>query len=315
MFKFTDKTYLNVLIVISIIMVIRYVAGIIFPDDEEEDNKKKYEGFDQSVPFVLKQNAEVFEDTFYSEIYDDIHLPSKIAESNIHTLVSSTNPSKKDSCFLDIGSGTGNLIHQLQVKGYRVYGIDKSQTMIDSSLLKYPEIQVKYGNILDPMTFEPGYFTHTICNNFTIYSFETTMKTTLIKNIFHWLVPGGYLVLHLIDPNKFDTIIPSGKPSIIDTPQKYSKIRITETALDFKTFQYNAKYDFDLTNNHQVHLTETFTDTSRHHTRQYEQTLFIEPMYMVLSIAQKSGFHLHYQSSFQNDQYQYLVILERPRLD
>ena len=309
MFKFTDKTYLNILIVISIIMVIRYIAGIIFPKDEDDDNK--YEGFEQSTPFVLKQKEEVFQDKFYSEIYDDIYIPSIIAKTDIQQIIKMTQPSIEYSCFLEIGSGTGILLNELISKGYRAYGIDNSETMVEYSQTKYPNIDVKCENVNDPMTFDKGIFTHIICNNFTIYQFKH--KHTLFKNIFHWLTPGGYLFLHLVDANKFDTIIPSGKPSIIDTPQKYSKLRITETVLDFKKFKYTAKYNFS--KNNQVTLTETFTDDINQHTRQYEQILFMESKETILSDAQQCGFILHSQSNYSitnGDQYQYLILLERP---
>lgn len=310
MFKFTDKTYLNILIVISIIMVIRYIAGIIFP---KEDDDNKYEGFEQSTPFVLKQKEEVFQDKFYSELYDDIYMPSIVAKTDILQIIKMTQPSIEYSCFLEIGSGTGTLINELQLKGFRTYGVDNSETMVDYSQQKYPNIDVKCENVNDPMTFEKGIFTHIICNNFTIYQFQN--KTILFKNVYHWLTSGGYLFLHLVDVNKFDTVIPSGKPNIIENPQKYSKkqTRITETVLDFQKFKYIAKYDFSQQQqNNQVILTETFTDDINQHTRQYEQILFMESKETILSIAQNCGFILHSQSDYIRDPYQYLFLLERP---
>jgi SAM-dependent methyltransferase len=318
MFNFTDKTYLNVLIVISIIMVIRYFGGIFFPDEETDDNNdnKKKEGFEQSNPFVLKQNEQVFEDTFYSEIYDKIYLPSFHAKTDITQIIQMTQPSKTYSCFLDIGSGTGSLLNELQTKGYRVYGIDKSQSMVDYTEEKYPDVNVKCGDVNEPMAFERGIFTHILCSNFTIYHFENKIK--LFRNIYHWLSPGGYLFLHLVDPSLFDTIIPSGKPNIINTPQKYAKnkIRITETVLDFKNFKYKSKYDFSTEHSNKIQLIETFTDEENQHVRQYEQVLFMEPKETILFVAQQCGFILHSQSNYSllrsEDPYQYLIILERP---
>jgi len=292
-------------------MVIRYIAGIIFPKNNEDN---KYEGFEQSTPFVLKQKEEVFQDKFYSEIYDDIYIPSIIAKTDIQQIIKMTQPSIEYSCFLEIGSGTGVLLNELQNKGYRAYGIDNSETMVDYSLSKYPNIDVKCENVNDPMTFEKGIFTHIICNNFTIYQFQN--KNIVFKNTFHWLTPGGYLFLHLVDVNKFDTIIPAGKPSIIDNPQKYSKKqkRITETVLDFQKFKYTAKYDLSQQN---VVLTETFIDDINQHTRQYEQILFMESKETILTLAQQCGFILHSQSNYSlttndGDLYQYLILLERP---
>jgi SAM-dependent methyltransferase len=279
----------------------------LFPDDEDD---KKYEGFEQSSPFVLKQNDQVFEDTFYSEIYDEIFLPANNAKIDIMQIIQMTQPSKIYSCFLDIGSGTGTLLNELHQQGYRAYGVDKSQSMVDYTETKYPDVHVKCENVNEPMAFEPGFFTHIICNNFTIYHFENKIK--LFRNIYHWLTPNGYLFLHLVEPNTFDTIIPSGKPSIISNPQKYCKHRITETVLDFKTFKYKSKYDFSnySDNNHQIHLIETFTDDAQQHVRQYEQVLYMEPKETILSVVQQCGFILH-SLSYDSSREDHLIILEK----
>ena len=312
MFQFTDKPYLNVLILISIIMIIRYFAGILFPDEKEEENNR--EGFEQSTPFVLKQNEQVFDDTFYSRIYDEIYTPSSIAKTDISQIIKMTHPSKTYSCFLDIGSGTGTLLNELHSNKYRVYGIDKSQAMVNYTQEKYPEVNVKCDNVNEPMTFEKGVFTHILCTNFTIYQFENKIK--LFRNIYHWLAPGGYLFLHLVDPSLFDTVIPSGKPTIISNPQKYSNkpYRITETFLDFKTFTYKSKYDFSnySEENNKIPFIETFTDEANQHIRQYEQTLFMEKKEIILSITQKCGFILYSQSNYIEDPHQFLFVLERP---
>ena len=315
MFKFTDKTYLNVLIVISGIMVIRFIAGIVFTkEDDDNTDDSKYEGFEQSVPFVLNENEAVWNDPFYIQLYDEIYLPSTIATTDISHIHEKTKPDVGHSCFLEIGSGTGCFLQQLQSKGFRVYGVDKSQSIVDYSQDKYPDIPVKCENVYEPMTFESGYFTHIICNNFTIYHFEN--KRMLFKNVFHWLSPGGYLCLHIVDPDKFDTIIPAGKPSIINTPQKYSKFRITETSLDFKTFQYKSKYNFS--NNHVV-LTETFTDAKNQHVRQYEQVFFMDTKETILEIAEQCGFTIFSQTNYSvmnkgnGDQFQYLIILKKQK--
>jgi SAM-dependent methyltransferase len=310
MFKFTDKTYLNVLIVITGIMVIRFIAGIVFPKEEEGDDETRYEGFEQSVPFVLNVNEAVYNDSFYIQLYDDIYLPSTIATADIKHINKTTNTNIEHSSFLEIGSGTGCFLNQLQSKGFRAYGVDKSQTIVNYSQEKYPDIHVKCENVYEPMTFEPGYFTHIICNNFTIYHFD--QKRILFKNMYHWLAPNGYLILHVVDPDKFDTIIPAGRPSIIQTPQKYSKLRITETALDFKTFQYKSKYNFPILGN-EVILTETFTDEKNQHIRQYEQVFFMDTKETILSIAKQCGFSVFSQTNYSDinngDLFQYLIIL------
>ena len=42
-----------------------------------------------------------------------------------------------------------------------------------------------------------------------------------------WLMPGGYLIVHLVDRESFDPILPPGNPLYVVSPQKYAKERIT----------------------------------------------------------------------------------------
>jgi hypothetical protein len=57
-----------------------------------------------------------------------------------------------------------------------------------------------------------------------------------------WLMPGGYLIVHLVDRETFDPILPPGNPLYIVSPQKYAKERITKTKVNFNQFVYNADF-------------------------------------------------------------------------
>jgi SAM-dependent methyltransferase len=219
-----------------------------------------------------------------------------------------TQPSKIHSCFLDIGCGTGSLVNALTSYGYRAYGMDKSPDMIKHSQSKYSNIEVEQGDVLEPMLFEKGTFTHIICNYFTIYQFQN--KIQLFRNCYQWITPGGYLILHLVDPNRFDTVIPAGKPLGIDSPQKYTDHRILETYVEFDTFNYKSKYNPKYST-----IVETFTENITGQVRQNEQHLFMETKETILGIATIVGFILHGQMNYETingDSYQYLIVLERP---
>ena len=43
-----------------------------------------------------------------------------------------------------------------------------------------------------------------------------------------WLKPGGYLILHLVDRERFDPIVPAADPLIMVSAQKHAKERITK---------------------------------------------------------------------------------------
>ena len=70
----------------------------------------------------------------------------------------------------------------------------------------------------------------------TIYYIKD--KKALFKNCFNWLMPGGYLSLHLVNRDKFNPILRSANPLMMVSPQKYAKTRITESIIQFNDFHY-----------------------------------------------------------------------------
>jgi len=268
------------------------------------------EGFSQDVPFIIKTDQEIYDD-FYVELYDKINQPEKQSQYIIDRVVKMTAPSKDKSVFLDVGSGTGYLMNGLEESGYNVYGIDYSPSMINYAMNKYPHLTIKEGNVKIPMTYDRNTFSHILCTNMTIYHIQD--KREFFRNCYYWLKPNGYLILHLVDRDRFDPIVPGGKPPFIESPQKYANTRITDTVIDFLDFQYKASYLFGSENNI-VYFKETMTDGATNNVRCNELSLYMENYGDILYMASRSGFIVHGQVNLTEcvgDQYQYIFILER----
>ena len=246
----------------------------------------RHEGFQQSDKYILKEDQQSYDD-FYCQIYDDLMLPEKRSEYEVSKIIEMTQPNIRYSSFLDVGSGTGTLVNRLKQKGYNAYGIDKSKSMVAKSQTNYPETTIKCSDVLEPITFDRGTFTHIICTGFTIYEIEN--KHQFFQNSYFWLQPNGYLILHLVDKDSFDPIIPAGKPRVLDSPQKYANQRITDTLIDFIDFTYKSTYDFSKSDGRVIHK-ETFTDNKTQNIRENERTLFMKNSEDILSIAIKYGF-------------------------
>ncbi len=270
-----------------------------------------YEGFTQDTKFIMKENGEIYDD-FYVKIYDTLMSPKPRSDYEITNIVKMTAPSEK-SAILEIGSGTGDLVSGLYDNGYNVSGLELSMAMINQSVAKYPDITVKQGNAMDPMLYEKGSFTHILCMGMTIYQFDK--KIEFFRNCFSWLQPKGYLVLHLVDRNKFDTIVPGGKPALLKTPQKYAKDRITETIIDFIDFDYTADYQFKDESKTAI-FKETFTDGLTKNVRKNEMTLYMEDISDILKMAAYCGFHLKQKkdmSDYNNMENEYIFVFEKVR--
>uniref|UniRef100_A0A6C0DRB7 Methyltransferase domain-containing protein n=1 Tax=viral metagenome TaxID=1070528 RepID=A0A6C0DRB7_9ZZZZ len=301
---FTASSGNMYLLKLVIILAILLVLLIQYRTQQE---KNQTEGFSQKESYVLKQDENKYDD-FYVELYDTIQKPEQRNVFEIMILLRQTMPTKKSN-ILDIGCGTGSLVNEMTKLGYRAYGIDKSQAMIDAAEKKHSDNDFKCTDIVDPMEFEPSTFTHILCTNFTIYEIDDKMK--FFRHCFHWLAQGGYLFVHLVDPDKFDTITPIGKHKLDKNPQRISKKRITDTTVDFPKFEYKSSYDFG---ENPAIFKETFTDKKTKNIRQNEQRLYFVSVDGIIDIAKKNGFIVHSKADMEDcidDSNQYLYIFER----
>ena len=274
----------------------------------------KFEGFQQKEPFTIQRGSNVY-DEFYSEIYDRLHNTETRSEKEAVEIINATQPDKTNSHFLDIGCGTGCLVNALKQKGYTAVGIDKSSAMIQTGCDRHPDIKMamKCGNALDAMTFERGMFTHILCMDRTIYEIED--KITFLRNCKHWLQPGGYLFLHLVEPSEFNAIVPLGQPRGLlkdtDELKMINGKRITDTAIDFIDFTYNSSYDFSQYDKSGVVVQiEKFVDATTNNVRQNEHTYSMRPSRSILEDARYCGFVLNGQFISTEDKYQKVYILK-----
>lgn len=305
-YLFTSKNPTTILVKWLLILAVCLVVVVYY----KKTNHSHTEAFTQDKPFVLKRDSECY-DTFYTEIYDGLWKREEVVQKELAEMVKATEPSTRRSVFLDVGSGTGYLVSELTNAGYNAYGIDKSQAMIDYSNKTFPEIEVKCGDVLDPMAYENATFTHILCTHFTIYHLEN--KKQFFDNCHRWLQPNGYLCLHLVDRNKFDTIIPVGKPTFLRSPQLLSEKRITDTTVEFDDLTYHSTFQCKESSTLVVQK-ETFTDKKTSHVRQHEKTFYMEDIEAILEIARFAGFiqkSMMTMMDIHGDPYQHLYLLER----
>jgi len=98
------------------------------------------------------------------------------------------------SVVLDVGSGTGHHVNSL--KNTSIIGIDNDASMIKFSRKTYPHEYI-YGDALNASMFSSESFTHILCLYYTLYYMKD--KSLFFKNAYQWLMPGGYLIVHVAD--------------------------------------------------------------------------------------------------------------------
>lgn len=264
------------------------------------------EGFEQQDTFIYKKGPEIYDD-FYASIYDYLVHNNIKTDYEVGQILKSTNPSTR-SVVLDIGCGTGHHVAKLNSKNLEVIGIDISPSMIKQAMEKYPTHKFIIGDALNESQFAPSTFTHILCLYFTIYYFED--KRRFFDNCMEWLMPGGYLVIHLVDRERFDPILPPGNPLYIVSPQKYAKKRITTTKVTFNDFTYHSNFNL---NDNIATFDEKFKFNNGK-TRKQEQVLYMDDTEVILTIAQQCGFTFHSKIDLVRCayEYQYLYVFVKP---
>lgn len=296
-----EKIFYTFLFIITVIVLMNYAYT---PKEGFETSD-----LDKTTNVVVKTGNGVYDD-FYSNVYDKLVFCKVKNDFEINTIMKTTKPNK-NSKVLDIGSGTGHHVAAFTENGIKATGIDISPSMVALSKNTYPDSSYMVADAMEGMLFPQGSFTHITCLYFTIYYIQD--KRRFLKNCYNWLMPGGFMVLHLVDRDKFDPILPAGDPFAIISPQKYAKKRITSTVVKFNGYDYRSNFDYNPKDD-EAALNEQFKNTKTGNVRKNEHQLYMPTQKYVLSVAKDMGFILHSQTDMTRCQYetQYIYILQKP---
>jgi SAM-dependent methyltransferase len=268
----------------------------------------KKEGFQQTDNFLFKTGDEVY-DNFYASIYDYLVFNNLKNNYEIGSIINSTSPDET-SVIVDIGSGTGHHVSNFASKGLNIMGIDISPSMVEEAKNKFPEYNFQVGDAMDASQLKYNSVTHILCLYFTLYYFKD--KRQFFDNCMDWLMPGGYLIVHLVDRDRFDPILPPGNPLYIVSPQKYAKERISKTKITFNEFVYYSNFSMDKEND-----IATFDEKFKFNdgkVRKQQQKLYMEDVSTIVNIAQECGFIVQSKIDLVKCayDYQYVYVFTKP---
>ena len=298
------KLLVLIAILLATVVFFKYVNN---QANKQHSNNFK-EGMTGSQTFLFKEGTSVYDD-FYADIYDHLVFNGLKNNYEIGMILKQTSPTEI-SVIADIGCGTGHQVKSLSDKNLNVLGIDISPSMINMAKKNYPENDFQVGDALDNGLLNINSVTHILCFYFTIYYFKD--KRHFFDNCMDWLMPGGYLCVHMVDRENFDPILPPGNPLYIVSPQKYAKERITKTKVTFNDFLYQSEFNLDKENN-----LATFDEKFKFHNgkvRKQQQKLYMEDTEDIVNYAQNCGFILQNKIDMVKCAYehQFLYIFVKP---
>ena len=293
-----NSKWTNIILLFFVLILIRCILNKLKPERE---------GFLHESKYIIKEGPDVF-DNFYATYYDELtfnHSKNLYEIGEIITLSNLTEHSK----VLDIGSGTGHHVALLAEHHIPVIGLDSSQAMINYSKKTYPSLNFKLGNALDTNIYAANSFTHILCLYFTLYYMKDKRK--FFKNCMKWLMPGGYLIVHLVDKKNFNPIMPNGA---VDFNQRVGDTnKYTKTIMKLRDYTYTSNFLQDQNEPDVYFFKEKFSDENNK-VRENEHILYMNTQKHILGLAKQEGFILLGQidmSPIQYD-YQYIYILQKP---
>jgi 2-polyprenyl-3-methyl-5-hydroxy-6-metoxy-1,4-benzoquinol methylase len=270
--------------------------------------------------FSVKSSMSDIYDDFYANIYDDLLYYKFKNKYEIGVLINNTNPTS-ESVILDIGSGTGHYVGNLASKGYIVKGIDISPSMIKKAKQNYPDFANNFihGDVVDINVFTQNSFTHINCMDFTIYYIEN--KSAFFQNCMNWLMPGGYLLVHLVDKNNFNYTIPSSglfnNDKNSEKPMGNTRIIQNKVAIPNYNMEYSSIFEIN-NENHYATINETFKKITNDNqlVRKNTHTLYMESIDEINSMALNEGFILQGMIDMGNIEKsrhnQYIYVFTKP---
>lgn len=181
------------------------------------------------------------------------------------------------SIVLDVGCGTGRHVHELTDQ-VNIVGLDKSMAMVKYARRKHPH-QFSCGDAMLTDTFVPESFTHILCLYYTVYYMPN--KRAFFENMITWLMPGGYLVLHVAKTWKYGP------------PANWVRPGVTYRGV------MKAPY-----------FRERIT---RQHELKVRHTVFMEPKETLIDSATSIGFIV--DQVYQYDHNDWLYVLQKPAWD
>ena len=197
------------------------------------------EGFEDGKTEEL-HDSEIYDET-YASIYDSLW--------NSNERIKYEEVSMQDICLaeretdsvrvLDMCCGTATHASFFRDLGVSYIGLDTSEAMLAKAREKCSSAKFNKGDVTLPQLYSPKSFSHCLLLGFSIYMFQN--PRILSDNAYQWLQPGGFFVVHLVDPDKFDPLHDLSSPFAAFSLQKYNVERQTESVVYFDKFKYSGK--------------------------------------------------------------------------
>jgi len=275
------------------------------------------EGFEAGESIML-EDPEKYYDALYASIYKALwHSYQKLEyeEVSMQDIALAEWP-KANVKVLDLCCGVAPHACWFKNMGVDYTGIDTSVPMIEQARKDCPSAKFQKGDAAQATLFSPKSCSHTLLLGFSAYMFPNVK--VISDNAYMWTQPGGFFVVHLVEPDKYDPLLDLASPFSAFSLQKYSYDRQTKSDVFFDDFKYtgtfNKKKNEEDATFDEV-LTYYNTELSPGHIkyREQKQRWTMPSLDAIIETIKSSGFRLKEKVHLVScgKEYQYLVYFTK----
>tara|TARA_Y100000741_G_scaffold11445_1_gene9324 strand:+ start:1309 stop:2301 length:993 start_codon:yes stop_codon:yes gene_type:complete len=326
--NFFNKTYINInstfksfnklnlINKLFIVFLIFLFIIIVFNNIPNNYSLESFEGLEKE--YENKIDEDVY-DNFYCRYYDIIDLNKKRNEFELME-IKKISSNEENNKIIDLGCGTGYTVKIFKDADYNIVGLDKSEAMISKAESNYPNCEFIMGDILTNNIFDYNSYSHILCLGRTIY--EIKDKETFFENCYSILSNNGFLIINLVDRDKFKPFVQNNDSNIVYNPEKYGK-QAKEFIVKFdKNNEFISKYKVKNTENNNTidsNITpysvfnEKFYNFNTHATRTNERNLYMPEITKIINLAKSKDFELFKKINLKSIGYtnEYLYIFKK----
>jgi SAM-dependent methyltransferase len=238
---------------------------------------------------VIVKRGNDMKDAFYATVYDQLFNQKVNNAYEVGAIINKYPDISNQAVALDVGAGTGAYMSAFIQNGITdITGIESSADMIAQAKKTHADLNLKIvkGDPAAVSSFKPESFTMVSMLNFEVYYMPNTEQ--LFSNVYAWLKPGGYFVLHLVDPRRFNAASMLGGDNAVPTPTPTSNN--ARSVAKFNDFEY--KSDVQIFPNDVVQYREVFTDDKTGRVRKHVRDFKMPSPQTFIELATGVGFNM-----------------------
>jgi len=255
-----------------------------------------------------------FYDSVYAEVYNALwHSSKTVNEFEQVTIQEALLAGKQKGSLkiLDIACGTGFHACLFKKLGVDYTGLDSSEAMLSQARKGCPNQKFQKGDATVATTYGQKSFSGALLLGFAIYELNPKI---VLDNAFAWIEPGGSMLVHVVDPDKFDPLLDLASPFAAFSLQKYSYERQTKSEIYFDEFKYTGEFRKKM-NEEEATFSEMFTFFNPGDVKYREQVhkWNMPSLESMIEIMKSAGFRVSEKIDLVSvgKEYQYLFLLTK----